>query len=496
MSNNRALIDSYFSTGTILGLPTGHYIGGQWIKSSADRSLETFDPALERAFHSVAAGDARDIDHAVATAKAAQKSWARTKASVRGAVLARAAALIRADAARLAIVECIDSGKPLQEAEGDIAGAARCFEYYAGAADKLEGASFPLGADYVGYSEPEPVGVTGHIIPWNYPFSTVARSLAPALASGCSAVVKPAEQTPLTALLLAEILVHAGLPAGVCNVVTGTGADAGAPLVAHPDIRHVTFTGSVATGIRVMQASAPNVTSVVLELGGKSPLIVMKDADLDAAVDGIIGAIYENAGQICSAGSRLVIDRAVHDEVMERLIARAQALTIDHGLHRPQLGPLNSLMHLEKVAGYVDEAKARGVVVLTGGERVTNPKTGKGWFFQPTILGGMLAHDPVIQDEIFGPVLSVQVIDGEAEAVAVANGTNFGLVAGIYTRDFGTAHRMARDIDAGQIFVNEYFAGGIEVPFGGNKLSGIGREKGVEALRSYQRTKSFVARIV
>lgn len=495
MSSNHTLIDTYFTTGTLPDLPTGHFIGGEWVVTHSDRSLETFDPALERAFHSVAAGDARDIDHAVATAKAVQKVWGCTKASVRGAILMRVAALIRADAVRLAIVECIDSGKPLQEAKGDIAGAARCFEYYAGAADKMEGASFPLGADYVGFSEPEPVGVTGHIIPWNYPFSTVARSLAPALAAGCSAVVKPAEQTPMTALLLAEILCRAGLPAGICNVVTGTGVDAGAALVAHPDIRHVTFTGSVATGIRVMQAAAPNVTSVVLELGGKSPLIVMADADLDAAVDGIIGAIFENAGQICSAGSRLVIDRTVHDEVMERLIARAQALTMDHGLHRPQLGPLNSAMHLDKVAGFVDDAKARGVKVMTGGARTSNPKTGKGWFYQPTILGGMSKNDPVVQEEIFGPVLSVQVVEDEAEAVAVANGTNFGLVAGIYTRDFGRAHRMAREIDAGQIFVNEYFAGGIEVPFGGNKLSGIGREKGMEALRSYQRTKSFVARI-
>lgn len=495
MSNSQTLIDSYFATGTLAGLPNGHFISGQWTVSSADHMLETFDPALERAFHRVAAGDASDIDHAVSVAKSVQKAWGRMKASARGAILLRAAALIRADAARLAIVECLDSGKPLQEAEGDIAGAARCFEYYAGAADKLQGASFPLGADYVGFSEPEPVGVTAHIIPWNYPFSTVARSLAPALAAGCCAVVKPAEQTPLTALLLAEILCRAGLPAGVCNVVTGTGIDAGAPLVAHPDIRHVTFTGSVGTGIRVMQAAAVNVASVVLELGGKSPLIVMADADLAAAVEGILGAIYENAGQICSAGSRLVIDRSVHDAVIERLITRAQALTIDHGLNRPQLGPLNSAVHLDKVAFYVDEAKNRGVRVLTGGERITNPKTGKGWFYQPTILGGMPASDPVVQEEIFGPVLSVQVFDGEAEAVAIANGTNFGLVAGIYTRDFGAAHRMAREIDAGQIFVNEYFAGGIEVPFGGNKLSGIGREKGLEALRSYQRTKSFVAKI-
>lgn len=493
--STETLVSEYFSTGTLTGLPAGHFIDGAFVAASGNRTMETFDPGSARAFHAFAAGDEGDVDRAVAAARKAQRDWGRTKAGARGAILFRAAQIIRAEAARLAVVESLDSGKALQEAEGDVAGAARCFEYYAGAADKIQGDTFPLGTDYIGYSIEEPVGVTGHIIPWNYPLSTAARSIAPALAAGCTVVAKPAEQTPLTALMLADILHRAGLPTGVCNVVTGTGAEAGGPLVAHPDVRHVTFTGSVPTGIRVMQSAALNVTSVVLELGGKSPVIVMADANLDAAVEGVLGAIYENAGQICSAGSRLVVERGVHAELVERIAARAGTLKIGHGLRRPQVGALSSAAHLDKVAGYVDGARERGISVAAGGRRATDPDNGTGWFFEPTILDAVQADDPVIQEEIFGPVLSVQVVDGEEEAVAIANGTDFGLVAGIYTSDFGRAHRMARDIDAGQIFINEYFAGGIEVPFGGNKLSGFGREKGFAALKSYTRTKSLAAKI-
>lgn len=489
-----ALVAEYFASGTLSGLPSKHFIGGSFAEGAA-RSMDTFDPGASRAFHGFAAGDADDVDRVVAAAKQAQRHWGRTKASVRGAILSRAAELIRTEAARLAVVESLDSGKTLQEAEGDVAGAARCFDYYAGAADKLQGDTYPLGPDYIGYSTPEPVGVTAHVIPWNYPLATAARSIAPALAAGCTVVAKPAEQTPLTALMLADILHRAGLPAGVCNVITGTGAEVGAPMVAHPDVRHVTFTGSVVTGVRVMQSAALNVASVVLELGGKSPVVVMADANLDAAVEGILGAIYENAGQICSAGSRLVVERAVHDELVERLVARAGTLTLGHGLRRPQVGAVNSEAHLGKIAGYVDQARARGVALAAGGSRATDPETGVGWFFQPTILDNVEVSDPVIQEEIFGPVLAVQTVEGEEEAVAVANDTPFGLVAGIYTRDFAAAHRMARDIDAGQVYVNEYFAGGVEVPFGGNKQSGFGREKGQEALRSYTRVKSLAAKI-
>jgi len=389
------------------------------------------------------------------------------------------------------VVESLDSGKRLVEAEGDVRSAARSFEYYAGAADKLQGASLPLGRDYVGFTIEEPVGVAAQIIPWNYPLSTAARGVAPALAAGCAVVAKPAEQTPFTALMLAQILTEAGLPDGAFNVVTGTGSGAGAPLVAHPGVHHITFTGSVATGMRVMQSAATNITRLVLELGGKSPLLVLADADLDAALEGVLGAIFENAGQICSAGSRLILERAIEAEFLERLVARTSQLTIGHGLRNVDVGPVNSLQQLQKIDRHVAAAKSAGNRLHVGGSIAAQ----EGWFFEPTILSALSMADPLAQEEIFGPVLTVQTADDFEEAVALANGTDFALVAGIYTRDHGKAHRFARDVDAGQIYINEFFAAGIEAPFGGNRKSGFGREKGLEGMRSYCKVKSVVARL-
>jgi aldehyde dehydrogenase (NAD+) len=484
------------ATGTLAGLPDRHVIDGTTVPATSGRVLDVFDPGTGQVFAQVAAGDAADIDHAVDAARKALKGpWGRLAPAERGRILSRAATLIRAEAERLAVVETLDSGKRLAEAKGDVAGAARAFEYYAGACDKLHGDSIPLGPDYLAYTVNEPVGVAAQIVPWNYPISTLARGLAPALAAGCAVVAKPAEQTPLTALMLADILLRAGLPPGACNVVTGTGAQAGAPLVAHPGIDHITFTGSVATGIGVMKAAAPNVTRLVLELGGKSPIVVLADADLDAAVEGVLGAIFENAGQICSAGSRLIVDRRIHAAFVARVVARARALKIGHGLRACDMGPVNSPLQLDRIAGFVDRAKARGAKVACGGLRDVDPESGRGWFFQPTILDDLAPDDEAVTSEIFGPVLAVQVADDAAHAVALANGTAFALVAGIYTKDFSTAHRLAREIDAGQVYINEYFAGGIETPFGGNRKSGFGREKGLEALRSYCKLKSVTARL-
>jgi aldehyde dehydrogenase (NAD+)/betaine-aldehyde dehydrogenase len=333
------------------------------------------------------------------------------------------------------------------------------------------------------------------VIPWNYPLSTAARGIAPALAAGCTVVAKPAEQTPLTALLLAQIIHAAGLPAGVVNVVTGTGSQAGASLVAHAGVDHVTFTGSVATGMNVMRNAAEHSTRLLLELGGKSPLLVLADADLDRALEGVMDGIFENAGQICSAASRLLIDRRIHAAFVERLLAKTRALTLGHGLRNPGMGPLNSAAHLEKVAGFLERARSRDAHILCGGHATTDPQTGLGWFFEPTIVDDLRADDELVQEEIFGPVLAVQIFDDLEHAVDLANGTRFGLVAGIYTRDFSHAHRLAQRIDAGQVYINEYFAGGIALPFGGNKRSGFGREKGMEALRSYSKLKSVAARL-
>ncbi|MEM8915598.1 MAG: aldehyde dehydrogenase family protein [Pseudomonadota bacterium] len=477
-------------------LPSGHYIDGAFQTSNGGALMDSFDPGRGAVFARFASGTAEDADRAVQSAKKAFFStWRDTAPVERGRILSRAAKLIGENADRLAEVECLDSGKPLSEARGDVHGAARAFEYYAGACDKLQGETFPLDRNYLGFSILEPIGVSAQIIPWNYPISTAARGFAPALATGCTIVAKPAEQTPFSALLLAEILSQAGLPDGVCNVVTGTGVNVGAPLVAHPDIDQITFTGSVVTGQTVMRSAADHVTQLVLELGGKSPVVVLADCDRNQALNGVLGAIYENAGQICSAGSRLVIERKVHDDFVADLSKRAEAISIGHGLRDPQLGPVNSAEHLAKVASFVDRARSRGTEVITGGAVTADPETDEGWFYKPTIVGDLPADDELVQEEVFGPVLSVQIAEDAEHALALANNSKYGLVAGLYTADLSNALRLARDIDAGQIYLNEYFAGGIEVPFGGNKFSGFGREKGLEALKSYCKTKSIIARI-
>jgi acyl-CoA reductase-like NAD-dependent aldehyde dehydrogenase len=456
--------------------------------------MESFDPGSGRAFTSFAAGSADDVDRAVVSARRGFEAWRRLRPVERGRILAKAAELILAQSDRLAVIEALDSGKTLAEARGDIRGAARLFEYYGGAVDKLQGDSIPLGLGNIALTLLEPLGVVAQIIPWNYPISTFARGVAPALAAGCAVVAKPAETTPVTALLVAQILVEAGLPEGVCNVVTGTGPEAGAPLAAHPGVDHVTFTGSPATGISVMQAAATHFASVTLELGGKSPVIALADCDVEAAADGAVGAIFENAGQICSAGSRLVVERPVHDALVGRIVAKAAALKVGHGLRGNDVGAINSARQLERIMGYLDDAARRGRRIVVGGKRLTPPDSG-GWFVAPTVIDDLPINDRCVQEEIFGPVLAVQVVDSAEEALAAANGTSYGLMAGIYTRDLGKALALCRELRSGQVTVNDYWAGGVEIPFGGTGRSGFGREKGLEALRAYCRVKSVVAKI-
>lgn len=490
----QSLIKAYFAGGTFPGLPDGHFIGGRIVANSDGEVLEAYDPGNGQAFARFAAGKSEDVLRAIEAAQKGLAAWRDTPPATRCRVLNRAAVLIRERADYFAVLESIDSGKTLAEARGDVQSCIRLFEYYAGLADKLEGRSIPLGPGLTSWTEREPVGITAQIIPWNYPSSTFARGIAPALAAGCAVIAKPAETTPFTALVLAQWLHEAGVPAGVINVVTGLGSDAGAPLVRHPSIAHVTFTGSVATGVGVMQAAAPNVTQLTLELGGKSPLLALADCDVDKAVDGALWAIFSNAGQICSAGSRLVVDRSIHAEMMEKLVGRARALTLGHGLKEPDIGAINSRQHLDRIAGHVEAARGRGCSILTGGNATHDPASNSGWFFEPTIIDDLPSTDPAIQQEIFGPVLAVQVVDGEDEALAMANSTEFGLVAGIYTHDIDKALRLARSIDAGQVTINDYWAGGIEVPFGGNRKSGFGREKGIEGIDAYVRTKAITIR--
>jgi len=348
----------------------------------------------------------------------------------------------------------------------------------------------PLGKDKVCFTERVPIGVTGHIIPWNVPINMVARGLGPALACGNTAVIKPAEDTPMTALLVVEILEQAGIPPGVVNIVTGYGDVAGRALAEHPEVRHVTFTGSVATGKSVMVAAAQHVASVTLELGGKSPHVILADADLERAVPDILKAVFSNTGQICSAGTRLLVERSIQQELVGALVAASENLRLGHGLDDPDLGPLVSAKQLATVSGFTERARARGIQFATGGNPVTVKDCENGHFFAPSIAIDVPFDDELARDEVFGPVLSVIPIDGLEQAIEIGNDSDYGLAAGIHTRDISKAMRYARNIEAGQVYINGYHGSGDTVPFGGMKQSGVGREKGLAALDAYYETKA------
>lgn len=470
------------------------YVGGAWVDSRSRQTFETINPATEEALASVPRGRPEDIDDAVAAARAAFEGvWGQTRPRDRADLLFRLANAIRMHADELAELETLDQGKPLATSKREVLSTARYFEFYAGAADKFYGETIPLGPDYVDFTLREPLGVTAHIVPWNMPLNMVGRSVGPALAMGNTAVVKPAEQTPLTALKLAELMEEVGFPAGVYNVVTGYGDEAGAALSRHVGIDSMTFTGSVETGRLVMKAAAEHIKPVVLELGGKSPHIIFADADLDAAVAEAAKGIYSNCGQICSAGSRLVVQKSIRDAFVDRLVAHSRALKVGPGMESPDLGPLNSQEHYARVLDYVKIGQQEGAALVTGGGRPDQIE--RGYFLAPTIFDAVQPDMRIAQEEIFGPVLSVITFSDEDEALAIANGVKYGLVAGIFTNDINRALRLAKGIRAGQIFVNEYYAGGEETPFGGYKQSGFGREKGMAALLNYTQIKNVAIRI-
>jgi aldehyde dehydrogenase (NAD+) len=471
-----------------------HYINGEWTAAANGATFETVDPATEEVIGLVARGTAADVEQAVTAARAAfERVWWQTKPKERARLLFDLARAIEAEADSLAELETLDSGKPLPLSKKEVLSTARYFEFYAGAADKFYGDSIPLGPDYVDFTLREPMGVTAHIVPWNMPLNMVGRSVAPALAMGNTAVVKPAEQTPLTALKLAELMAQVGVPAGVYNVVAGFGQEAGAPLTEHPDIDSITFTGSVPTGRRIMQAAAKHIKPVVLELGGKSPHIIFADADLETAVVEASKGIFANCGQICSAGSRLVIDGRIKDAFLDKLVQRARQIRVGPGLESPDMGPLVSQEQYERVLNYIQIGQQEGAQLLTGGGRPDRLE--RGYFVAPTLFDNVSPQATIAQEEIFGPVLSVLTFHDEEEALAIANGVQYGLVAGIFTNDLNRALRLATRIRAGQIYVNEYFAGGEETPFGGYKQSGFGREKGIDALYNYTQVKNVAIRL-
>jgi aldehyde dehydrogenase (NAD+) len=470
------------------------YVNGEWVGSRSGQVFESIDPATEEVLATVPRGNAGDIDDAILAARRAFEAvWGHTKPRDRADLLFRLANAIRAHVDELAELETLDQGKPLSTSKREVLSTARYFEFYAGAADKFYGETIPLGPDYVDFTLREPLGVTAHIVPWNMPLNMVGRSVGPALAMGNTAVVKPAEQTPLTAVKLAELMEEIGFPAGVYNVVTGYGEEAGAALSRHPGIDSLTFTGSVETGRLVMKAAAEHIKPVVLELGGKSPHIIFADANLDVAVAEAAKGIYSNCGQVCSAGSRLVVQESIKEQFVDRLAAHSRALKIGPGMDSPDLGPLNSQEHYARVLDYVSIGQREGASIVTGGSRPDH--LGRGYFLAPTIFDSVAPDMRIAQEEIFGPVLTVLTFSDEDEALAIANGIKYGLVAGVFTNDINRAMRLARGIKAGQIFVNEYYAGGEETPFGGYKQSGFGREKGMAALLNYTQIKNVAIRI-
>ena len=476
-----------------LSHPTQLFINNQWIASADGATMESINPADESVVAEVSAGGAQDIDAAVSAArKALGGAWAKTAPAQRGRALMKVAELIRAHGDDLAQMEMLDTGKPMSAARGAVEGAARYFEFYAGAADKIQGATIPVGPDHLDFTLREPLGVTAHILPWNVPLNMLARGVAPALAAGCTAVVKPAEQTPVGALQIADILLAAGIPPGVVNIVNGPGETAGARLAAHPDIDGLTFTGSVETGKMVMRAAAEHVKPVVLELGGKSPVIVFADADRDIAAREACKGITANTGQYCDAGSRLLAHESARDELLEKTAKLARAITMGNPADDPNMGPLISAEQHERVSGYIQKARDEGAEIVCGGGRPKNLK--KGYFVEPTIFGGVRPDMTVAREEIFGPALSVLTFSDDDEAVAMANDTIYGLAAGVFTRDIGRALRAAKALDAGTIYINEYFAGDVASPFGGMKQSGIGRERGMETLANYTRVKNVIIR--
>ncbi len=488
-------IADYLNHKKLPELPTGNFIGGRYVQPIKGGRFDSYDPGLGVVFAQFANSTSEDVDMAVHSAERALQTWRKTSLAERRTILNRAGELLRQNVELYAFIEALDAGKTYNQAVGDVTSSARIFEYYASVADTIQADAIPLGQDYCNMMVKEPVGVVAQIIPWNYPLNTMVRGIAPALAAGCTIVAKPAETTPFTALLLGQLLVDAGLPAGVLNVIAGTGVSAGAPLVAHKKIRHITFTGSVATGVMVSQSAAQNVTRLTLELGGKSPFIVCDDANIDKAVEDCIWAIFENAGQICSAGSRLIINKRVKDEFLGKLIKRAETLSVGHGLKHRDVGAINNSVQLKKISEFVELAKKRGLSVILGGKAGADDTADSGYFYRPTIIDNVPASDPCVCEEIFGPVLSVQAFDTDEEVIELANGTNFGLMCGIYTSNIHRALRFARDIESGQVTINEYWAGGIAIPFGGVKYSGYGREKGLEAIGAYTSLKAVTFRI-
>jgi aldehyde dehydrogenase (NAD+) len=470
------------------------FIDNKWMDPVDGDEFETYNPATGEVLAKVAAAGPKDVDKAVKAARRALESgpWSTIDAADRGNLLFKLAALVEQNSAELAALESLNCGKTINDAKGDMAAVVNTLRYYAGWADKVEGRTVPVRGRFLSYTLRQPVGVVGQIIPWNFPLLMLAWKWGPALACGNTVVMKPAEQTPLTALRLAELAVEAGFPSGVVNVINGLGETTGAALVAHPDVDKIAFTGHVDTAKIIQKSAADTLKRTTFELGGKSPNVVFADADLDAAVDGAFHAIYFHGGQCCTAGSRLFVESKIHNEFVERLAEKAKDRVVGDPLDpKTQQGPQVSQEQLDKILHYVKLGEKQGATLLTGGERVGS----RGFFVQPTIFDNVKDSMAIARDEIFGPVVSVLPFHGVDEVIERANQTFYGLAAAIWTRDINKAHLYARKVKAGTVWVNCYHVVDTSTPFGGFKMSGQGRENGEAALEHYTEIKTVTIKL-
>lgn len=476
-------------------------IGGQWVDSVTQKKFPTFDPATGKVLAEVAEASAEDVDEAVKAARSALEKgpWPTMTPSERGRLIWKLADLVEAHADELAVIESLDNGKPRSVARAvDVPLAVDLFRYMAGWATKIEGNTIPIsvpytpGAEYLAYTVREPVGVCGQIIPWNFPLLMAAWKLGPALACGCTVVLKVAEQTPLSALRLGQLIIEAGFPPGVVNILTGFGETAGAALASHPDVDKVAFTGSTEVGRQIVRAAAGNLKKVTLELGGKSPNVVFADAQLEEAIPAAASAVFFNHGQCCCAGTRLYVERKVFDRVVEGVAEEARKIRLGPGWDpQTQMGPLVSEEQLERVCRYIEEGKEGGARPVVGGKK----KEGQGYFVEPTVFVNAQPQMSIVQEEIFGPVVVAIPFEDPSEIPPAANQTIYGLAAGIWTRDISKAHRLARELKAGTVWINCYNIFDAALPFGGYKQSGWGREMGHAVLEEYTELKSVCIRL-